>query len=211
MTEPLEATEVGTVSTKAFDYGRTETLLQAKDVVALGPGLGGHPETVEFVRRLVSQTRLPLVLDADGINAFTGKMEIISGEDRTLVLTPHPGEFARLLGVSVESVRVNRIDLCRRFAQEHRVHLILKGHRTIYASPSGQLSVNSTGNPGMATGGSGDVLTGMLAAQPFNTRLFGDESLSHRPMRRVIEPLTEMGARVISEPSPVSAMASLMY
>jgi ADP-dependent NAD(P)H-hydrate dehydratase / NAD(P)H-hydrate epimerase len=163
MTEPLEATEVGTVSTKAFDYGRTETLLQGKDVIALGPGLGGHLETVEFVRRLVSQTRLPLILDADGINAFAGKMELINGEDRTLVLTPHPGEFARLLGISAESVRVNRIELCRKFAQEHRVHLILKGHRTIYASPSGQLCINSTGNPGMATGGSGDVLTGMLA------------------------------------------------
>jgi len=163
MTEALEATDVGTVSTKAFDYGRTETLLQAKDVIALGPGLGGHPETVEFVRRLVFQTRLPLILDADGINAFAGRMELISGADRTLVLTPHPGEFARLLGISVESVRVNRIELCRRFAQEHHVHLILKGHGTIYASPSGQLSVNSTGNPGMATGGSGDVLTGMLA------------------------------------------------
>jgi NAD(P)H-hydrate epimerase len=163
MTEPLEATDAGTVSTKTFDYGRVETLLQGKNVIALGPGLGGHPETVEFVRRFVSQTRLPLILDADGINAFAGKVEAVTGRERAVILTPHPGEFARLLGRSIEEVRVNRIDLCRRFASEHHVHLVLKGHGTIYASPSGQLHVNSTGNPGMATGGSGDVLTGMLA------------------------------------------------
>jgi len=162
MTEPLEATDSGTVSLKAFDYGRAEALLRGKDVVALGPGLGGHPETVEFVRRFVSESRLPLILDADGINAFAGKAESVTGEDRALVLTPHPGEFARLLGRSIEDIGVNRIDLCRNFALEHHVHLVLKGHRTIYASPSGQLHVNSTGNPGMATGGSGDVLTGML-------------------------------------------------
>ena len=163
MTEPLEPTEAGTISMKAFDYGRMETVLQGKDVVALGPGLGSHRETVEFVRRWVAQYQLPLILDADGINAFSGKAELLNGEGRALVLTPHPGEFARLLGRSTEDVRVNRIELSRRFASEHQVHLILKGHRTIYASPSGQLHVNSTGNPGMATGGSGDVLTGILA------------------------------------------------
>ena len=163
MTEPLEATDAGTISTKTFDYGRAEALLQGKDVIALGPGLGGHRETVDFVRRFVSQSRLPLVLDADGINAFAGKLELVSGRERVLVLTPHPGEFARLVGRSIEEVQVNRIDLCRSFAIEHHVHLVLKGHRTIYATPSGQLHVNSTGNPGMATAGSGDVLTGMLA------------------------------------------------
>jgi len=163
MTESLEATEIGSVSNKAFDYGRVDVLLRGKDVLALGPGLGTNPETVEFVRRLVSETRLPLVLDADGINAFAGSSETIQGARRVLLLTPHPGEFARLLGISTEMVLSRRVDLCRTFAEEHQVHLILKGHRTIYATPSGQLYVNSTGNPGMATGGSGDVLTGMLA------------------------------------------------
>jgi NAD(P)H-hydrate epimerase len=163
MTESLEATEIGSISNKAFDYGRVEALLRGKDVLALGPGVGTNPETVEFVRRLVRETRLPLVLDADGINAFAGSSETIQGAGRVLVLTPHPGEFARLLGMSTEIALARRIDLCRTFAQEHQVHLILKGHRTIYATPSGQLYVNSTGNPGMATGGSGDVLTGMLA------------------------------------------------
>jgi ADP-dependent NAD(P)H-hydrate dehydratase / NAD(P)H-hydrate epimerase len=163
MTEPLEATEAGSISTKAFDYGKTEALLQGKDVLALGPGLGRHPETVEFVRRLVSQSSLPLVLDADGINALSESLDAVNGRQRIFVMTPHPGEFARLLGTSVESVQNNRVELCRQFAQKHHVHLVLKGHRTIYASPSGQLYVNSTGNPGMATGGSGDVLTGILA------------------------------------------------
>jgi len=163
MTEPLEATEVGSISTKAFDYGKIEALLIGKDVIALGPGLGTHPETVEFVRRLLQETNLPLILDADGINAFSGKTDLLNGEDRTLILTPHPGEFARLIGVSTQNVLTNRIELAREFALKHHLHLILKGHRTAYASPLGQLYINLTGNPGMATGGSGDVLTGMLA------------------------------------------------
>jgi len=180
MTESLEATEIGSISNKAFDYGRMEALLRGKDVLALGPGLGTNAETMEFVRRLVSETRLPLVLDADGINAFSGNPEAIQGAGRVLVLTPHPGEFARLLGISTEIVLGRRIDLCRTFAQEHQVHLILKGHRTIYATPSGQLYVNSTGNPGMATGGSGDVLTGMLAG------LIGQSLISATPLHEAI-------------------------
>ena len=163
MTEPLDATESGSVSAKAFDYGRMEALLGEKDVLAIGPGLGGHPETVGFVRRLVEETTLPIVLDADGINAFVGQTERLNGQKRILVLTPHPGEFARLLGRSTADVQADRVTLARDFAQQHGLHLVLKGHRTICASPSGQVFVNSTGNPGMATGGSGDVLTGILA------------------------------------------------
>jgi NAD(P)H-hydrate epimerase len=163
MTEPLDATDSGSVSVKAFDYGRVESLLAKKDVLAIGPGLGGHPETVGFVRRLVEETTLPVVLDADGINAFVGQTERLNGQKRILVLTPHPGEFARLLGRSTADVQANRVSLARDFAQQHGLYLVLKGHRTICASPSGQLFVNSTGNPGMATGGSGDVLTGMLS------------------------------------------------
>jgi len=163
MTEMLEATEEGTLSTKAFDYGRMDRLLKGKDVIAVGPGLGTHVETIEFVRRFVRESRLPLVLDADGINAFAGNANLLNGEGRTLVLTPHPGEFSRLLGTSTREVLVKRIELVRRFATEHQVHLVLKGHRTLYATPSGQLHVNLSGNPGMATGGTGDVLTGLVA------------------------------------------------
>ena len=163
MTEPLDATDAGSVSTKAFDYGRVEALLKNKDVLAIGPGLGGHAETVGFVRLLVKETTLPVVLDADGINAFVGETEGLNGQKRVLILTPHPGEFARLLGRSTSDIQANRVSLARDFAQQHGLHLVLKGHRTIYASPSGQVFANSTGNPGMATGGSGDVLTGILA------------------------------------------------
>lgn len=163
MTEPLEATEAGTVSTKAFDYGRVETLVEGKDVLAIGPGLGRHAETTEFVRRLVSGTRMPVVLDADGIHAFVGSVEGLNGRERILILTPHPGEFARLLGQSIAAVQADRVGLARKFALDQHAHVVLKGYRTIYASSSGQVFVNSTGNPGMATGGTGDVLTGILA------------------------------------------------
>lgn len=163
MTEPLEATDSGSVSVKAFDYGRVEALLERKDVLAIGPGLGGHAETVAFVRRLVEETTLPVVMDADGINAFVGEPERLNGQERALVLTPHPGEFARLIGRSTAEVQADRVALAKNFAEQHGLHLVLKGHRTVYASPSGQVFVNSTGNPGMASGGSGDVLTGILA------------------------------------------------
>lgn len=169
MTEPLEATEQGSISTQAFDYGKIDRILGGKDLLAIGPGLGTHPETVEFVRRLLRETRIPVVLDADGLNAFAGRDELLSGNDRVVVLTPHPGEFARLLKRSVEEVLSDRVNLAKKYAEARRVHLVLKGHRTIYASPSGQVFVNSTGNPGMATGGAGDVLTGIL------TGLIGQE------------------------------------
>ncbi len=163
MTEPLEATETGAISHRAFEYGRMESVLQGKDMIAVGPGLGTHRETVQFVSELLDVTTLPVVLDADAINALNNRLEKLHGQTRLLVLTPHPGEFARLMGVSTSSVLESRIDLARQFATQQQLHLILKGHRTIYAAPSGQLYVNSTGNPGMATGGSGDVLTGLLA------------------------------------------------
>lgn len=163
MTEPLDATDLGSVSVKAFDYGRVEALLERKDVLAIGPGLGGHAETVAFVRRLVEETTLPVVMDADGINAFVGETERLNGRERALVLTPHPGEFARLIGRSTAEVQTDRVALAKDFAEQHGLHLVLKGHRTVYASPSGQVFVNSTGNPGLASGGSGDVLTGILA------------------------------------------------
>ncbi len=181
MTEPLDATDSGSVSMKAFDYGRVKALLEKKDVLAIGPGLGGHAETVEFVRRLVEDTTLPVVMDADGINAFVGQTDRLKGQKKVLVLTPHPGEFARLLARSTADVQADRVSLARDFAQQHGLHLVLKGHRTVYASPSGQVFVNCTGNPGMATGGSGDVLAGILAGLLGQARF-----LSHRtiPLRR---------------------------
>jgi len=163
MTEPLQNTENGAISHRAFEYGRMEQVLNGKDLLAIGPGLGTHQETVQFVRELLEMSRLPVVLDADGINAFSGKPEKLPVSGRLMVLTPHPGEFSRLVNRPTTEVMENRIELARQFARDYQLHLILKGHRTLYAAPSGQVYVNSTGNPGMATGGSGDVLTGIIA------------------------------------------------
>lgn len=163
MTEPLDATESGGISTRSFDYGRVNAMVTKKDLLVVGPGLGGHTETASFVRRLLAETTAPVVLDADGINAFVGHAAELDGRNRLLVLTPHPGEFARLLGCSTAEVQANRVGIARDFARQQGLHLVLKGHRTIYVSPSGEVFVNPTGNPGMATGGSGDVLAGILA------------------------------------------------
>ena len=163
MTEPLAATPGGALSTRAFDYSRVEDLLQGKAVVALGPGLGRESDTVEFVRRFLGECRLPVVLDADGINACQGALERLERKHGVLVLTPHPGEFARLLGISTRDLLEDRIELARNFAVERGLYLVLKGQQTLLASPSGQVYLNSSGNPSMAKGGSGDVLTGVVA------------------------------------------------
>jgi len=164
MTEPLPATEVGTISSQAFAYGRFEKLLESKTVLALGPGLGLHPETVEFVRTVLRHCKLPLVLDADGLNALAGALEVLREcQAQTLVLTPHPGEMARLVASTTAEVQRDRVGVARRFAQAYRAFVVLKGYRTLVATPEGQVYVNPTGNPGMASGGSGDVLTGLLA------------------------------------------------
>ena len=163
MTEPLAATPRGAFSTKAFDYSRVADLLQDKAVVALGPGLGRESETVQFVRRFLEECPLPVVLDADGINACRDALDLLGRKEEILVLTPHPGEFARLLGTSTRELQENRIELARGFAMERGLFLVLKGRQTLLASPSGQVYLNSSGNPAMAKGGSGDVLTGIVA------------------------------------------------
>jgi hydroxyethylthiazole kinase-like uncharacterized protein yjeF len=165
MTEPLEETEAGTISLRALESGGLEALLKGKSAVALGPGISRDPETAEFVRSVVRRyAESPLILDADGLNAFAGQAEKLDGGDRQpLVLTPHPGEMARLTGVSTDEIQKDRIGIARKFAQEHQVTVILKGHRTLIATPEGAVWVNPTGNPGMATGGTGDILTGMAA------------------------------------------------
>ncbi len=143
-----------------------ETVLAlAADVVAVGPGLGTGPSVTAFVRALIEQGDAPLILDADALNACAGAAAMLVGrEDRPMVITPHPGEMARLLGCSTDDVQANRLGLAVEFATTHHVYVVLKGYRTVVALPDGQAFVNPTGSPGMATGGSGDVLTGMLAA-----------------------------------------------
>ncbi|MGO9123888.1 MAG: NAD(P)H-hydrate dehydratase [Terriglobales bacterium] len=161
MTEPLAETRAGSISLRALRS--LGNLAEGKTVLAIGPGISRIPETSKLVRTLVKTQSLPIVLDADGLNAFAGHAAELSGKGRSLVITPHPGEMARLLGSTVAAVQRDRIRVARDFAREHRVIVVLKGHRTLVADPSGEIWVNTTGNPGMATGGTGDILTGMVA------------------------------------------------
>lgn len=150
-----------------------KTLLKGIKVVGIGPGLGQSGSTPEFVRRFVARVTLPMVIDADALNALAGHTDLLKqassakddqGRPRFLVLTPHPGEMARLIGGTVKDVEADRLGIARRFATEHGVTLVLKGWRTLIAHPDGRIAVNTTGNPSMAKGGSGDILTGIVAA-----------------------------------------------
>ena len=137
----------------------------ARDVIAIGPGLGQAAGTREFVKRLVDRATMPIVVDADALNAFADDPDRLSGrEGRDVIITPHPGEMARLVGMSTDEVQASRIEIARNFAAAHHCYVVLKGHRTVIATPDEKVFVNPTGNPGMATGGTGDVLTGMIAA-----------------------------------------------
>jgi NAD(P)H-hydrate epimerase len=161
MTLPLDETAAG-----AIDFGAVDRVLEFEaDVIALGPGLGQDPSTAAFVHAVVERAGVPLVLDADALNAFAGEPERLSGRDGVdVIITPHPGEMARLVNQSIEAVQGDRLEHARAFAAAHRCHVVLKGHRTVIAGPEGRSFVNLTGNAGMATGGSGDLLTGMIAA-----------------------------------------------
>ena len=161
MTEPLDENSDGTVAAGAV----ARILAIDANVMAIGPGLGQSASAKAVVQALVERARVPLVIDADGLNAFAGDVDRLKGRDDVpIVITPHPGEMARLIGASVNDVQSNRLEVSTEFATTHRVHVVLKGHRTVIATPDGHVFINPTGNPGMATGGTGDVLTGMIAA-----------------------------------------------
>jgi NAD(P)H-hydrate epimerase len=161
MTESLEEAAGG-----GIDQAAVARVLDLRaDVVAVGPGLGRSEPTGRFVRALVEEVRVPLVIDADGLYGLADDPACLGGrEARQTVITPHPGEMARLSNLPVRDVQANRLEVAREFASTHHVHVVLKGHRTILATPDGRTFINPTGNPGMATGGSGDVLAGMIAA-----------------------------------------------
>ncbi len=159
MTEPLPETESGTLAAHTFEI--IMELAHGKDVVALGPGLGTHPETVSVVRRLYRALPMVTVIDADGLNALAGSDWIGSGDPR--ILTPHPGEMSRLTGKETAAVQQDRIGTARDFAATIAVHLVLKGNRSLIASRNGEVLVNPTGSPAMATAGTGDILTGLVA------------------------------------------------
>ena len=163
MTEPLPATDAGSISLRSFEYERFEKLLKGKRALAIGPGLTTQDETQQFVRNVLGKRTVPIILDADGLNAFAGRAHELKNASGALALTPHPGEMARLLGGGIPEVQAQRLKVATTAAANWNAVVILKGQQTVVASPDGQLFVNSTGNPGMGTGGTGDVLTGMLA------------------------------------------------
>jgi len=161
MSEGLAETPRGTLAWGALSD--VLTLLEGKSAAAIGPGLSAHPETVRIVREVVRRARLPLVLDADGLNAFAGDWKLLKRRPgRPLLLTPHPGEMARLMGLSTAQVQASRVEVARTLARDTGAYVVLKGYRTVIAAPDGRVRINPTGNPGMATGGSGDVLSGIL-------------------------------------------------
>ncbi len=168
MTTPLDEDQMGSVALSNASLDRLEKLTKRITVIAIGPGLGTEGQAPDFVRKLVAKTDIPLVIDADGLNAFKGESSLLKKASRdgarTIVLTPHPGEMATLLGIPIKEVQADRVSLARRFAKEHGVTLVLKGWRTLVAHPDGSIAVNTTGNPAMAKGGSGDILTGIISA-----------------------------------------------
>jgi hydroxyethylthiazole kinase-like uncharacterized protein yjeF len=162
MTEPLPETPKKTFSADALE--RSLELLQDKDALLLGPGISTHPSTAEFVKTLLPRIKVPVVLDADALNILADEPDILKSFKKIAIVTPHPGEFARLLSLSTKEVVERKLELGPKFAQEYGVYLVLKGYRTLVCTPDGKTYINPTGNPGMATAGSGDVLSGMIAS-----------------------------------------------
>jgi len=163
MTVPLPDAGSGYLSADALPV--IEELIPGRDALAIGPGLGQDPATVALVHTLTKSAGLPLVIDADGLNAVALDTNCLLDRKSTgVVLTPHPGEMARLMGVSVADVEADRIATARRFSAAFGVYLILKGSRTVIAAPDGRVAINGSGNPGMASGGMGDVLTGIVVS-----------------------------------------------
>jgi hydroxyethylthiazole kinase-like uncharacterized protein yjeF len=161
MTEPLPESGEGQVSADAVERIADFTL----DVIACGPGLGRGASVGEFMRALIDRVETPLVLDADALTVLSNDPgRLLGREERDIIITPHPGEMARLIGTTTDEVQANRIQVASEFASTHHVYVVLKGHRTVIATPEGRIFINPTGNAGMATGGTGDVLTGMIAA-----------------------------------------------
>jgi ADP-dependent NAD(P)H-hydrate dehydratase / NAD(P)H-hydrate epimerase len=165
MTFPLKATAAGQIAVTNLTAAILKGLTAGKTVLAMGPGLGQGAETARFVSGLLAGTKIPVVIDADGLNILAKTPALLAklAKGRMVVLTPHPGEMARLVGMTVAEVQANRLEVARGFAVRTGVTLVLKGARTLIAHPDGRVAVNTTGNPGMAKGGSGDLLTGVIA------------------------------------------------
>ncbi len=161
MTCPVDETGEAVISFDAIND--IKGLLHTRNAIAIGPGLTPHPDIKRLVIELIRESSIPIVIDADGINSLVGETDILKEARSPCILTPHPGEMARLISSTPDDVQSRRIDVAKEFALEHRVYLVLKGARTVIADPEGTIYINTTGNPGMATAGTGDVLTGVIA------------------------------------------------
>lgn len=161
MTHPFAETKAQSLSLSAL--AEILSVADSCDVVALGPGLGRYPDTQALVLKLVAALAKPLVLDADALFPLTNRLDLLQERKFPTILTPHPGEFSRLTGLSIAEIRKDRAKVAHDFARAYPVTLVLKGAGTIVTEAT-QVYTNKTGNPGMAKGGSGDVLTGMIAA-----------------------------------------------
>jgi NAD(P)H-hydrate epimerase len=161
MTAPLPESGSGVLGESAFNAIQQE--LPGKRCLALGPGLGQAAETKKLICKIIRQSEIPVVVDADGLNNLAGELKHFKKASAPIILTPHPGEMARLLDTRVSKVQQNRIKCAREFSVQYNVHVVLKGARTIIAHPDGRVFINPTGNAGMASGGMGDVLTGVIA------------------------------------------------
>ena len=175
MTAPLPESQDGALGESAF--GAIQKLMSGKKCLALGPGLGQALKTKKLVHKIVLESQIPLVVDADGINNLVGRMQVLKKANIPIILTPHPGEMARLLDVNVGDIQQDRINCARNVAVDLNVHVVLKGARTVIAHPDGRIFINPTGNAGMAAGGMGDVLTGIIAG--LIVQGFAPESAAH--------------------------------
>jgi len=175
MTYPLPETVDNTLGEASFDT--IMDLLSDKKCLALGPGLGTTVETKTLVHRIIKESNKPIVIDADGLNCLVGHTEILRGLSVPIILTPHPGEMARLIDTTAGDIQKNRIYFARKFSEKFQIHLVLKGAGTVIAHPDGKVFINPTGNSGMASGGMGDVLTGIIAG--FIAQGYTPETASH--------------------------------
>ncbi len=162
ITKPLPETKQKTLSKKALS--EIIALLKNKDATVIGPGLSQHKQTKELILRLLPKLNIPTVLDADALNSLVNKVSIVKKAKAPVVMTPHPGEMARLINIKTEYIQKNRKAVALDFAKRYNVTLVLKGHNTVVAHPDHKAYVNKTGNPGMATAGSGDVLCGIIGS-----------------------------------------------